>query len=92
MKAQTRALTDNGLNPIWDEEFSFEVASPSLTMLHFRVMDRDIDDDDFVAFAGISLSCLREGFRNVPLSSSSGSRANDFQFARLFCCFSVIKI
>jgi hypothetical protein len=34
---KTRTVHDNGLNPIWDEEFRFPLREPELALIHFKV-------------------------------------------------------
>jgi hypothetical protein len=80
---RTKTVDNNGFNPIWDEVFTFTVSNPECAQLLFRVYDADLDRDDFVAFSAIPVSNLLEGFRNVSLYDSGGSRQGDMMFASL---------
>jgi phosphatidylinositol phospholipase C, gamma-1 len=61
---------DNGFNPVWEETFEFFVAFPSLALLRFAVYDIDMfGDANLIAQATYPVSCLRRGYRSVPLKN-----------------------
>lgn len=69
-KCKTPTLADNGLNPVWNEAFLFDVANPDVALLRFAVYDEDMfGDPNFLGQATYPLSCLRTGYRSVPLNN-----------------------
>ncbi len=81
----SQVVEDNGFNPYWGQTFSFPLQSPDHALLDLTVWDKDVGKvDDYVASAVLPVSCLRSGFRYVPLSSFSGTRGGDFEFCSLF--------
>ncbi|KAF0700075.1 Aste57867_9394 [Aphanomyces stellatus] len=86
---KTPYIKDNGMNPVWNFTAKFEVGiEAALHVLVLTVMDYDIDRDDFIGFAALPLTCIREGYRTVPLYAGDGSRTGPYEFASLFCHFS----
>eukprot|EP01041_Mallomonas_annulata_P001699 gene1699-3292_t len=85
-EVSTKIVERNGFNPIWDEVFTFDVNTPEIAQLTFRVYLQDelLDSKSFVAYSSIPLHCLRPGLRNVPLFDEKGSQKGDFAFAYLF--------
>ena len=79
-------MNDNGLNPIWNKEFTFILSTPSLAILYFNVMDKDeLNGDDFIAYAALPILTIKQGYRRVPLYSKQGCRNGDFKYASLLC-------
>uniref|UniRef100_A0A1I7XUP5 Phosphoinositide phospholipase C n=1 Tax=Heterorhabditis bacteriophora TaxID=37862 RepID=A0A1I7XUP5_HETBA len=67
---KTRTIASNGLNPIWNQTFTFEVNCPELALLRFHVEDGDFvgpKTDPFIGQAVFPLDSIRSGFRSVPL-------------------------
>uniref|UniRef100_A0A915ARG5 Phosphoinositide phospholipase C n=1 Tax=Parascaris univalens TaxID=6257 RepID=A0A915ARG5_PARUN len=67
---RTRAIASNGLNPVWNESFCFNVHCPELALLRFYVEDGDFvgpKTDPFIGQAVYPLDCIRTGFRSVIL-------------------------
>ncbi|CAD6198775.1 unnamed protein product [Caenorhabditis auriculariae] len=67
---QTRTIASNGLNPVWNQTFIFEVQCPEVAMLRFHVEDGDFvgpKTDPFIGQAVFPLDSIRCGFRSVPL-------------------------
>lgn len=61
-KAKTNTIRDNGLNPVWNESFVFEINNPDLAFLRFVVNDEDVfSDEKFLAQACFPVRCLRQG-------------------------------
>jgi len=86
---KTSTVTDNGLNPLWDEEFSFRLRRPEVAILTIHVYDDEtLGADRFVGFSALPVSCIQEGYRTVPLYSASGRADGEFEFASVFCHFS----
>jgi len=71
--AKTNVVKNNGFNPVWKKDFEFFVNHPELDYVLFTVWDKDAySKDGFIAFYSLPLSCLREGYRTVPLKDSQG--------------------
>lgn len=67
---KTKTIGDNGLNPFWNETFEFEVHFPELAMIRFIVQDEDVfGDPNFIGQASYPITCLREGYRSIPLQN-----------------------
>ncbi|CAD5226418.1 unnamed protein product [Bursaphelenchus okinawaensis] len=67
-KCRTKALRDNGFNPVWNEDFSFQLSCPSVAILQFVVMDFDTTSaDDFVGEFSIPVPSVRAGYSFVRL-------------------------
>lgn len=58
---KTKAVQDNGFNPIWNESFKFVVNCPELAFLKFTVKDEDIGKDQFIGDYTIRLSKIKAG-------------------------------
>ncbi|KAF9179609.1 Phospholipase C [Haplosporangium sp. Z 11] len=88
IKYKTRHVNDNGFNPVWQESFTFKVdyEHPELVFFRFVVQDEDIKFSDLIASYCISLDCLQEGYRHVPLHDSSG---DPFLYSTLFIKVSI---
>lgn len=71
-KFKTMKIDDNGLNPIWRENCSvtFDITCPELALLRFLVQDEDVfGDPKFLGQATYPVTCLRSGYRSVPLKN-----------------------
>ncbi|CAI4232720.1 unnamed protein product [Auanema sp. JU1783] len=69
---KTRTIASNGLNPVWNETFTFEIHCPELALLRFYVEDGDFvgpKTDPFIGQAVFPVDSLRCGFRSVPLKN-----------------------
>jgi hypothetical protein len=83
---KTMVVRKNGLNPVWNEQqgFDFSCNTPSMSMLVFTVWDKDPDGrDSFIGAAAMPVSCIREGYRSVPLFDRYHTRAGAHAFASL---------
>ncbi len=69
--------------------FIFEVKRPEVCQLYFRVMDADIDRDDFIGYTAVPTDCLTMGYRTLRLFDNYGNQEGAFQFASLFVRFTV---
>ncbi|KAK9500322.1 hypothetical protein O3M35_001605 [Rhynocoris fuscipes] len=66
----TKTLSDNGLNPVWNETCEIEILNPYLAMLRFNVQDEDMfGDKKFIGQATHPVIGLRTGYRSVPLKN-----------------------
>jgi len=83
----TDTLTKNGLNPIWDETegSTFHVKDPSTAILLFSLWDWDdeVQDEDFIAAAAVPISCMRQGYRSVPMFDANHMRCGSHAFTTL---------
>eukprot|EP00834_Sanchytrium_tribonematis_P002642 NODE_86_length_22075_cov_1.190253.p2 type:complete len:669 gc:universal NODE_86_length_22075_cov_1.190253:14721-12715(-) len=68
---KTKAVQNNGCNPIFNEKLNIKAES-SLSFLHFAVYDLDYSSNDFICQASVLLSSLKEGYRHVPFLTSKG--------------------
>ncbi|XP_032784471.2 1-phosphatidylinositol 4,5-bisphosphate phosphodiesterase gamma-1 isoform X1 [Daphnia magna] len=69
-KYTTKTIPDNGICPFWDESFQLHILRPSLALLRFAVYDSDMFGEScLIAQATYPLSCIRRGFRSVPLKN-----------------------
>lgn len=67
-EAKTNTISNNGLKPHWDKEFTFVGGCLELDVLSVRVMDEDSTSaDDEVCEMSIPLRCMRQGYRAVSL-------------------------
>lgn len=68
VKHRTKSMSDNGLNPVWNEVCEILVKVPSLALLRFEVQDEDIfGEPNFLGQAVFPVNCIRSGYRSVPL-------------------------
>jgi Ca2+-binding EF-hand superfamily protein len=70
----TKTVDDNGFNPMWDETFVFNTIMPDVALLRFKVMDKDLDADDFIGQFCCPVDSLAQGFRTVHLERVDGLR------------------
>ncbi|OQR83471.1 phospholipase C-eta2 [Achlya hypogyna] len=92
VRKTTTTIDNNGLNPIWNAAMTFDVGlETAMHIVVMTVMDKDLDKDDMIGFAALPLSAIREGYRSVPLYAPNGTRAGPFEFATLFCHFSLLR-
>ncbi|KAI5640351.1 phosphatidylinositol-specific phospholipase c, Y domain-containing protein [Phthorimaea operculella] len=71
VKLVTKTVSDNGINPIWNDIIEFEVANPDLALIRFLVQDEDMfGDPNFIGQATYPLKCLRTGYRSVVLHNN----------------------
>jgi hypothetical protein len=52
--------------------------------LYMKVMDSDLNQDDFIAYSSTPISALLQGYRNFKLFDEKGNGDGDFSFAGLF--------
>ncbi|KFQ85030.1 1-phosphatidylinositol 4,5-bisphosphate phosphodiesterase eta-1, partial [Phoenicopterus ruber ruber] len=66
-KDQTRAVDDNGFNPVWEETLTFTIHMPEMALVRFLVWDHDPIGRDFVGQRTLAFSSLVPGYRHVYL-------------------------
>ncbi|XP_071536476.1 1-phosphatidylinositol 4,5-bisphosphate phosphodiesterase gamma-1 isoform X2 [Panulirus ornatus] len=70
-KYTTKALADNGLNPVWCEKLIFQVKNPECSLIRFVVYDEDMfGEPNQIGQATFPVTCVREGYRSVPLKNA----------------------
>ncbi|KRX87277.1 1-phosphatidylinositol 4,5-bisphosphate phosphodiesterase gamma-1 [Trichinella pseudospiralis] len=65
-------LACDGLHPIWNEHFEFNVKCPEAALLRFYVEDGDLvypSGEPVIAQATFPLNCIRTGYRSVNLKN-----------------------
>ncbi|KAJ3184613.1 1-phosphatidylinositol 4,5-bisphosphate phosphodiesterase delta-4 [Geranomyces variabilis] len=82
VKYRTRAISNNGFNPMWNEEFRFLVTDPDLALLRFSIYDMDVKlTNDLVGSYAIPVQSLEQGYRHVPVYNWKGDL---IRFSSLF--------
>ncbi|KAH8997911.1 PLC-like phosphodiesterase [Lactarius akahatsu] len=85
VSCRTSGVKNNGFNPVWEEALSlpFEVVGDMRELVFVRFAVRQDGDDEREALAVhcVSLACLREGFRHLPLHDAQISQ---YLFSTLF--------
>lgn len=81
----TKTVVKNGLNPVFDDTVGviFKATNPSLAMLTFTVWNKSEDGDEYIGGASMPVSCIREGYRSVPLFDKQNTRAGAFAYSCL---------
>lgn len=70
LKLNTRTISDNGFNPVWNETSEFEIANPAVAFIRFVVNDEDMfGDSNFIGQGTYPIISLRSGYRSVPLKN-----------------------
>lgn len=64
---KTRAIKDNGLNPVWNENLSFTVNCPEMAFVKFAIKDEDFGRDDLLGHFTIRFTNMRVGYRHIKL-------------------------
>jgi phosphatidylinositol phospholipase C delta len=68
LKFRTKTIDMNGLNPLWNETFEFELHHPELTLMLISVRDNiRFSTDDTVGYCALRATDLRPGVRTVHL-------------------------
>ena len=61
-------------SPRWNEEHTFAVNLPEISMLEIVVYDKDMATrDDTLGYAYLPLEHVEQGYRNVPLCNKEGA-------------------
>lgn len=68
-KRKTSTIRDNGLNPVWNETFKFEIRCSELAFLRVTVFDEDSTKNArFLGHGTYPIECIcRRGYRSIPL-------------------------
>jgi len=72
---KTKVVQNNGYNPQWNAEMKFVVERSDLANILIEVYDEDkLSKNDFIAYASLPVTSLREGYRSVMLYSSASHK------------------
>lgn len=80
---RTNTINNNGFNPRFGENYSFQVYCPELAVLVFQVFDEDNMSNEFIGSYAIPVECIRTGYRVVPLKNTIDFRYIENSF--IFC-------
>uniref|UniRef100_A0A8D0CM55 Phosphoinositide phospholipase C n=1 Tax=Scleropages formosus TaxID=113540 RepID=A0A8D0CM55_SCLFO len=70
---ETDYIEDNGFNPMWNENFQFDVCVPELALVRFVVEDYDsTSQNDLIGQYTLPFTSLQNGYRHVPLLTKNG--------------------
>ncbi|XP_042254960.1 1-phosphatidylinositol 4,5-bisphosphate phosphodiesterase delta-1a isoform X1 [Thunnus thynnus] len=70
---ETHYIEDNGFNPMWNQNFQFEIHVPELAMVQFVVEDYDTTSgNDHIGHYCLPLTSVQNGYRHVPLLTKRG--------------------
>ncbi|KAI7809218.1 1-phosphatidylinositol 4,5-bisphosphate phosphodiesterase delta-1b isoform X1 [Triplophysa rosa] len=70
---QTQYIENNGFNPMWNENFQFEVCVPDLALVRFLIEDYDsTSGNEFIGQNTLPFNSLRNGYHHVPLLNKNG--------------------
>ena len=82
---------DNGLNPVWNEEYNFHVYNPEFAMLRFEVKDVDMfGEAHFLGQATFQVSKFRFTDISSNIRGTNHRLIIDFVLIRLSRCGRVI--
>lgn len=89
---KTGIIQNNGLNPKFkgkNNKFVFKVHCPEIAMLLFSAYDENSLKNERVAWYALPVSCLRTGYRVVPLRNCED--LDYFELSSIFCKISIKK-
>ncbi|KAM7390417.1 hypothetical protein PAMA_008537 [Pampus argenteus] len=70
---KTNHIDNNGFNPMWNEQFQFDIQVPELAMVRFVVEDYDKrTQNDHIGHYCLPLTSVQNGYRHVPLLTKRG--------------------
>ncbi|KAM3860617.1 1-phosphatidylinositol 4,5-bisphosphate phosphodiesterase delta-1a [Diretmus argenteus] len=70
---ETHSIENNGFNPMWNENFQFDIHVPELVMVRFVVEDYDTtSQNDLIGQYCLPLTSVQNGYRHVPLLTKRG--------------------
>jgi hypothetical protein len=81
----TKTVEGNGLNPVFDDMMGviFKATNPSLAILTFTVWNKTDEGEELIGGSSMPVSCIREGYRSVPLFDKQNTRAGAFAYSCL---------
>ncbi|XP_016380620.1 1-phosphatidylinositol 4,5-bisphosphate phosphodiesterase delta-1-like [Sinocyclocheilus rhinocerous] len=70
---ETQYIENNGFNPMWNENFQFNVRVPDLALVRFLIEDYDSSsNNEFIGQYTLPFNCLKNGYHHVPLLTKKG--------------------
>ncbi|CAN9506311.1 unnamed protein product [Ophioblennius macclurei] len=70
---ETHYIENNGFNPMWNENFCFNIYVPELALVRFVVEDYDTtSQNDLIGQYCLPLTSVQSGYRHVPLLTKRG--------------------
>ena len=78
-ECRTHTIKNNGYNPFWNRNFTFDICYPQLAFVKFTVKDKDLGHDDVIGDYAIRVENMREG-----LSLKSKISFSFFKFFSFF--------
>lgn len=86
---KTKVIDNNGFNPVWDTTMNFKIERPDLAQILLQVFDEDkLSKNDFIAYAALPVTSLREGYRSVHLYNA---KSQPFEESSLLIHVTVTK-
>jgi hypothetical protein len=82
-------IQDNGFNPIWNSVFTFEIRMPELSVLTFRVFDKDLGKKTLLCQYAIPVVLIRFGIRVLPMLDT---KLKKMPFTCLLCRFKIAPL
>ena len=80
---KSKVVQNNGFHPIFQLNCQFKLNCPDLAVIVFRVFDEEVAVKDMrIGWNSIAVSCLRTGYRIIPLLNSN---LNEIEFSCLLC-------
>jgi len=84
----SQTVKKNGLNPVWGESYGItfvDIQNPESAIVMFSIWDFTAEGaEDFIAAAAVPISCMRQGYRSVPLFDVNHMRCGAHAFTSLF--------
>ncbi|XP_052471679.1 1-phosphatidylinositol 4,5-bisphosphate phosphodiesterase delta-1b isoform X1 [Carassius gibelio] len=70
---ETQYIQNNGFNPMWNENFQFNVRVPDLALVRFLIEDYDsTSSNEFIGQYTLPFNSLKNGYHHVPLLTEKG--------------------
>uniref|UniRef100_A0A8C2CWB6 Phosphoinositide phospholipase C n=1 Tax=Cyprinus carpio TaxID=7962 RepID=A0A8C2CWB6_CYPCA len=70
---ETQYIENNGFNPMWNENFQFNVRVPDLALVRFLIEDYDSSsNNEFIGQYTLPFNSLKNGYHHVPLLTKKG--------------------
>ncbi|XP_050950742.1 1-phosphatidylinositol 4,5-bisphosphate phosphodiesterase delta-1b isoform X4 [Labeo rohita] len=87
-EVETQYTENNGFNPMWNENFKFDVRVPDLALVRFLIEDYDSSSsNEFIGQYTLPFNSLKNGYHHVPLLTQNGDHLS---FAGLFVHIMVV--
>jgi hypothetical protein len=85
---KTQVIENNGLDPIWNEKFTFQIRYPQMALINFSVYDyNSITADEKLAHFCLPVTMVQTGYRHVRLRAKN----NDPIHSTLFVHVDILK-